>query len=411
MSAAATSAIAVNWNAKLKAAVPPLATREQALDAARHLVPRIAARANLTESERGVPSQSVQEILDAGLFSVSTPKVFGGSELGLATMVEVATILGGACGSTGWVYGVLTGHNWLVGLFEAEAQHEVFDDPRALTASVFRLSSTVVPVEGGYRMTGGQGRFCSGVDHSQWVVVGSAVTRDGAPPEPGFFLVPMSDVEIIDDWFTAGMRGTGSRSIRIADAFIPSHRMIRMADVQAGTTPGAMFHDTPSYKTPFTIAQPFSLIGALLGMGLAGLRDFADGQAKRMGPMPADQVAEQATTFARIADAGADIDAACALVLRDCVSLDTSPNPAKLSREDRTKVQRDLAYAAQKCRHAVNRLFEASGGSGIYEGASLQRIWRDLNSAAAHTAFAWDPASAAFGRAYVGLPASAYERR
>jgi 3-hydroxy-9,10-secoandrosta-1,3,5(10)-triene-9,17-dione monooxygenase len=39
--------------------------------------------------------------------------------------------------------------------------------------------------------------------------------------------VPTADLEVVDDWFTNGMRGTGSRSVRARDVFVPAHRTAR----------------------------------------------------------------------------------------------------------------------------------------------------------------------------------------
>ena len=385
---------------------------QEALSRARALLPAVRARAQQAEADRRVPDETVDELRDAGLFAIATPKAFGGSELGIEVMVRIAAELGAACGSTGWVYGVLTGHNWMLGLFPEQAQAEVFSDPRALTGSVFRLAAKVVPVEGGYRMTGGEGRFCSGVDYSDWVVVGSAVDRGEGPPEPRFMLVPMSDVEVVDDWFTAGMRGTGSRSIRIADAFIPEHRTCLTADMMRGTSPGAKLHaGSPAYAIPFPVAQPFSLIGAPIGMAQGALEAVAATTAKKLAAMKPEQVGEQGALFARIAEASADIDSAMALVLADCALLDSLADPTALTPVERARIMRNLAYAAQKCRYAATSMFEAGGGSGIYDSSPLQRIWRDANSATAHTAFAWDDASTSFGRAYLGLPPSPFSRR
>jgi 3-hydroxy-9,10-secoandrosta-1,3,5(10)-triene-9,17-dione monooxygenase len=70
---------------------------------------------------------------------------------------------------------------------------------------------------------------------------------------------------------------------------------------------------------------------------------------------------------------------------------------------------RDIAYAVNKCRHAINSLYEAGGGCAIYVSVDLQRIWRDMNSAAAHNAFMRDKVDTAFGRAALGMPPSKFD--
>lgn len=385
------------------AGAPPLASHEAALAAARALHERIRARADRTESERVVCAETIHELMDVGLFGVVTPRQFGGSELGFGTLVDVTAEIASACGSTGWVYGVLAGHSWMLNLFPLEAQREVMSRERVLTATVFRLGGTVTEVDGGYRLVGGEGRFCSGIDHAQWVIVGNAVQRQGQPPEPRFFVVPRSDIEIVDDWFTAGMRGTGSRSIRIADAFIPAHRSVAVKDMVTGVGAGGDENRAAIFRMPFQNVTPFSLVGAPLGMARAAVRSFGAGLATRLGSFSSEQVAEQSATFARLAEAVAELDAAQALVREDSRLVDGAHDARSLTALEWSRVQRDWAYAAQKARGSVNELFEAAGGSGIYNNSELQRIWRDVNSAAQHFAFTWDSAMTSYGRTALGL--------
>ena len=377
--------------------------RAEALNRVRSLLPRIRARSTRTEADRRVPDETVKELLQQGLFGLVTPRVFGGSELGFGSLVEVTTEIAAACGSTGWVFGVLAGHSWLLNLFPPDAQSEILSDPRALISTVFRLGGTVTRVDGGYRLVGGEGRFCSGIDFAQWVIVGNSVTLADGSTEPQFFVVPRSDVEVIDDWYTAGMRGTGSRSIRIADAFIPEHRSVPLKDMVSGNGAGAQFHSSPLYRMPFQIVAPFSIIGAPMGMARGAIQLFVDGLKSRLVSMSALEAAEQSPTLVRIGEAMADIDAAYALVMEDAGRIDRARDPSEVPALDRARVARDWAYAAQKARYAVSAIFEVAGGSGIYNSSELQRMWRDVNSAAQHVAFGWDGAMANFGRASVGV--------
>ncbi|NSX14710.1 acyl-CoA dehydrogenase family protein [Cupriavidus taiwanensis] len=388
--------------------VPVLASHDAAMAAARALHESIRARAERTESERIVSTQTIHELMDAGLFGVVTPRMFGGSELGFATLVDVTAEIAAACGSTGWVYGVLAGHSWMLNLFPLQAQREVMSAGRVLTATVFRLGGTITEVEGGYRLVNGDGRFCSGIDHVQWVIIGNAVQRAGQPPEPRFFVVPREDIEIVDDWFTAGMRGTGSRSIRIAEAFIPAHRSVSVKDMMSGMADETGSVRAPIYRMPFHNVTPFSLVGAPLGMARAAVRSFSEGLAARLATFSSEQAAEQSATFARVAESVAEIDAALAVVREDARRVDSAEDPRSLSELEWARIPRDWAYAAQKARYAVNALFEAAGGSGIYNSSELQRIWRDVNSAAQHFAFTWDSAMTSYGRAAVGLPPSKF---
>jgi alkylation response protein AidB-like acyl-CoA dehydrogenase len=89
--------------------------------------------------------------------------------------------------------------------------------------------------------------------------------------------------------------------------------------------------------------------------------------------------------------------------MEDAAVIDNADDAGSIATLQRIRFQRDVAFAAQKCRNAITNLFEVSGGSGIYETSDLQRIWRDVNAAASHFAFNWDSAAVNYGRALLGL--------
>jgi 3-hydroxy-9,10-secoandrosta-1,3,5(10)-triene-9,17-dione monooxygenase len=385
-------------------ATPLPKSRAEAVERARALLPKIRARARRVDSDRIVPQETIRELTEAGLFGVVMPKVLGGADLGFATLVDVTVEIASACGSSGWVYGVLAGHSWMINLFPIEAQREIYAGAGALIATVFRLSGDVRPVPGGYRLTGGEGRFCSGIDHADWVIVGNQVLRDGAEPEPRFFVVPKSDItEIVDDWYVAGMRGTGSKTIKIADAFIPELHSVSVAEMNSGKSPGALFHAKPVYQMSWRGIAPFSLVGVPMGLGRAAVASFSESLRNTMAKFNAEQVAEQSATFARLAVAAADIDAVHASVIESARRLDEARDAADITAEQLSRAPRDWAYAAQRSRNAVSSLFEAAGGSATYDASELQRLWRDANASAQHIAFTWDNAMTAYGRALVGV--------
>lgn len=381
-----------------------LASRQEALEAARRLAPTLAERAERTEQNRSVPEESISDLLDAGLFGVVTPRRWGGSELGFGTLLEVQAELASACASTGWVYGVLAGHTWLGSLFPEQAQAELFENPRTLAASLIRLGGEApTRVEGGFRWAGGTGKFCSGVDHSNWVLVGGQVPGEDGTAEHWYFLLPSEDIEIVDDWHAVGLKGTGSKALVVRDAFIPEHRAVRFTDLSAGRSPGAALHRDGHYGLPYETVWPLSLAGAPLGAARGALKAFTAATEKRVSGLPAVAQAGNGPAFVRLAQASAQIDSAFALLLRDAAEADDALPGSTFTDLQKAARSRNLAFAVQQCRDAVNTLYEASGGSGVYLSGAMQRLWRDVNAASQHVAFTWDLAGMAFGRAAVGL--------
>ncbi len=377
--------------------------REAALDRARALTPALRARAPAADTDRRLPDATIAELHDAGLFNVIRPRLLGGEELGIASLLEITAELASACGSTGWVYGVLAGHGWLLNLFPIEAQREILAERNALTATVFRLGGLAERVAGGYRISDATGKFCSGIDFASWVIVGNAVRNPSGPPEPRFFVVGRKDIEVVDDWFTIGMRGTGSRSIRIRDAFVPEHFSVTIESLARGRSPGAEAHTAPLYRMPFQLVAPFSIIGAPVGIARGAAELYKDGLSAFLADESDIEIAGKAATLSRIGQTSAEADAAFALVHAAATRIDRTADPAALSPRDRARFPRDWAWAAQTSRDAVSRLFTAAGGAATFEGSDIQRLWRDVNAASQHFAFVWDNAMSDFGRVALGL--------
>ncbi|HVG50286.1 MAG TPA: acyl-CoA dehydrogenase family protein [Xanthobacteraceae bacterium] len=387
------------------------ASLDEALERANGLVERLRARAADVDTERRITDESIADIGDTGLFRISAPRMFGGSQFGISPLIQTVATIASGCGSTGWVYAVLSGHNWAVGLFPEKAQREVFSDPDALVASIVRLGGNAPKkVEGGYLFEDAAGKFCSGIEHAKWIMVGAGVATGTEAPEPRYFLIPKSEIEIIDDWYTAGLRGTRSCSLKVKRSFVPEHRSVSIPEIAKGTAPGMVLHDSPVYRAPFPQILPFPLAGVPIGLARAALEIFINGYRGKLKNFVSEQIAEQSAVLARISDVHAEVASATALVFNDTVEIDAVADGTKISAFDRARYVRNAAYGANKCRYAVTSLFEASGGSGIYDTFELQRIWRDVNAAAAHNAFMRDKLDPAFSRALLGLPASKFDR-
>jgi alkylation response protein AidB-like acyl-CoA dehydrogenase len=378
---------------------------QEAVEAVLRIAPRIREQCDQTEANRLVDPGIIRLLEQAGLFGVLGSRAFGGSEIGVEALVRVTIEIASCCGSTGWVYGVLAGHSWLLNLFPPEAQREASESANTLTATVFRLGGSARKVDGGYRLQGGQGRFSSGIDHVGWIMVGNNVLLEDGKTEQRFLLIPRSEVKVIDDWHTLGMRGTGSRSIEIPDSFIPEHRTLSVADLNAGKAPGASFHKRPFYQLGLADVVVYSVAAAPLGMARAALQcaaeDFRRASAK--GPRP-----YQDAFFGKFGKAAADIDAAINLVLADAARLDRLADSNTLDETARRELQRNGSWAVQTCRDAVNELYKLAGGTVIYDSSALQRIWRDINSAAQHTGLSEDRAMIDYARSRLGLPPEAF---
>jgi len=164
------------------------------LKRARELVPVLEARSAETNAQRSVPQATIDDFQQAGFFKLLQPRRFGGYEADYGLFGEILEQLAQGCGSSAWVCSVLAEHPWFVSFFPDEAQNEVWGtDPDARISASFS-PKPVKPVEGGF-LASGLWSFSSGCDHAHWAFLGGA-----SPNGLIYMLVPMREIEIVDDW-------------------------------------------------------------------------------------------------------------------------------------------------------------------------------------------------------------------
>jgi 3-hydroxy-9,10-secoandrosta-1,3,5(10)-triene-9,17-dione monooxygenase len=382
----------------------PYQTLGEAVEIARALAPKLRERIPAAEEQRRLPKENVRDLLDSGLIDLETPAHFGGAELNLDALMEVTAALAEGCPSTGWVYALWAAHVWLIGQYPLHVQEEVFADPDTLVSSVVNTEGTPERVEGGYRWSG-KGFFSSGVDHCNWLIAAVDVDPSIKPlGDRRWFILRRSDFDIIDDWYTVGLKGTGSKTIQINDAFVPDERVVVHKELSEGRGEGARLYGSPLYCAAMDFTFSLPLAGPAYGIGRAAVSAFRERVKSRLEHANPRIAGEQAGTLVRYAKAAAEIEAARALLLETARRFCYMP-AAEASELDRAECRRNVAYATQLCRNAVNSLFEASGGSNIYNDRDLSRLWRDANVAGMHHGLMWDVHGLGYGRIAAGLPA------
>lgn len=379
---------------------------DDAIARARELAPHLRERVPEAEAGRRLPDETVRDLLESGLLLLLVPRSMGGSELNYDAVLDVTAVLGEACASTGWVYALWTAHLWMIAQLPEHIQDAVFRDPESepLVSSCVNTVGKPIRVEGGYRWTG-KGFFSSGVDHAHWLTPAMEAPNDDGTTDRRWFLMPRSDFEIVDDWFTMGLKGTGSKTIVANDVFIPDQRVLLVKDMTAGVAPGASIHSGALYQAGFEFVFSLPVGMPALGPARGFLKVFQERIRARINGDNPVLAREAMTSLPRLAQASAEIDAAYALLLQNVRQYCFAP-ASQFTDLDRTKCRAQTSYAAQLCRRAVNDLFESGGGSSLFESSDMQRLWRDTNAAAAHHGLTWDIRATEFGRVLMGLPAA-----
>jgi alkylation response protein AidB-like acyl-CoA dehydrogenase len=364
-------------------------------------------RAQQTETDRRVGEDMIARMREMDLFRIMQPQAYGGFECGFDVFSQVVATIATGCGSTGWVYGLLASHQWLVACFPREAQDEVWQDRSALVAGTYAPVGQAVAVDGGYRLSG-TGSFCSGCDNAQWQLLGGMIPQPDSAAKPGFFLLRSTDCTIDDNWHTMGLAGTGSKNLVVRDAFVPVHRALTFAELADASAPSMRTHPNPLYRQSFLAVLPITIVSPVLGMAEGALADFLAMASVRTtrGAVAGGnrRMAELTTVQMRVAEASALIDAARLLMSRDLAEAYASAVRGEaISIDVRLRNRRDQAYCVRLLVQAIDALFLAAGGQGLFLDKSLQRSWRDAHAAASHISLNWDSTGSMYGQHMLGL--------
>jgi 3-hydroxy-9,10-secoandrosta-1,3,5(10)-triene-9,17-dione monooxygenase len=380
-------------------------TYAEAIARARALVPVLRERAGQTEAGRRLLPANEADLHQAGLFRFGQPRRWGGMELDFVSMFEIPMEVGRGCASTAWNVGNLAVHHWMLALFEPQVQQEVWaDNPDALIASgIAYPQGRAERVPGGIRLTG-HWNFSSGVDSSQWNMLAAQV-RDGDRVVDWLMcLVPCAEHEIIDDWQVMGMRGTGSKSVRVKDLFVPAHRVVSMLTARGGSDfPGAAVNANPMYRIPMSAMAAHCIGGVAVGNAEAALELTIAAVRERSTNYTANRMRDFQAVQLRVAAAASRIEAARLMGLQDCREAQAIAESGRIPGPDeKLRFKRNLAWLVGQCTEAVDGLHAMAGANGIYDGYPIQRLFRDAHALAGHISFSWDTQGSNWGLVALG---------
>ncbi len=385
--------------AKANAAVPA-----DPVGAARALTATVRDRAPEAERNRRLHRETHEAMRDAGLYRVQMPARYGGFEMSHSAMLDISVEIGRGCGSSAWIFSNIAAQNGIVSMACRAAQDDVWaDDPDACVASSFPApGATARRVDGGI-VVNGVWSFASGVDWADWNNLQVFVPRPEGGVEHRMALVPKSDYRVIDDWHSPGLAATGSRSIGLDDVFVPEHRTLNTAAARAGETIDASGNFGPIFRVPPMCGANKIFSGPVIGIARGAL-DAVERELSGRKTAGGVAMATLTTAQLRVAEAGALIDAALALMHRDCgIALDIGASGRLTTAEDRAIWRRNNAYAGVLCTRAVELLHPLLGAHGLVADSDFQRAWRDIHAATMQINMSWDRQAVPAGQIQLGI--------
>ena len=357
------------------------------------------ARASEIETLRRLPDDLAARLAATGLCRALAPAEVGAAEAGVDELVDAVEGLAFWDGAIAWCGMISATTSLLAGHLPDDWVEPIFGAEDSVTGGYAAPVGTARTVDGGLSVSG-RWQWGSGTHHCTWIGGGTRVATDGTPPRsdgmvaPFVFFAP-DQVELLDTWHSAGLRGTGSTDYVVEQALVPEGRW-----VQLGGPPNV---DRPLYRFPFYGALAVGVATVTLGLARRAISELVSLAATKRPAQSSRTLAERSVVQAQVAEAEAAQRSARALLDETVRAAGEAAAAGEISGEQRRLVRLATTNAALQAARAVDLCYHAGGGSSVYESSPLQRVFRDVHVATQHAMVA-PRTYEVLGRAALGLP-------
>lgn len=350
------------------------------LAAAQALLPKIRELGDQIDAEREIPQSLIGEMREAGLFRMTAPTEWGGPELHPIAQYEILETLAAEDGSVAWCAYTGASSGYFACFLDPDVSRRMYSDIDSVTAGAPAMTGNAEAVDGGFKVTG-RWSFGSGIANAKWALGGCLQTKDGAPVlneqgKPNAFIafLPGEHVNVIENWNTIGMRGTGSHDYEVVDLFVPNEHTFSIA-----TSPIKLAGTLYQLRTMIFFNHAALALGVARG-AMNAFREYAASKETRSGPLN-----QQHFALTAVATAEALIGSARAYVLATMDEIFQSLERGdELTVRQRALYRLSIVHAHRAAVEAVELLFQAAGSTATRVPNRLERAFRDVHVANQH---------------------------
>lgn len=181
------------------------------------------------------------------------------------------------------------------------------------------------------------------------------------------FTVPMKSdgIQLLNDWYTLGMRGTGSQTVTLNNVFIPEDSIVMKRT--KGEFP--MF-----WNVVLTVALPL-IMAPYVGIAEKAMKIILEkSKAKQSRPLHTSLLLGEIYNSLTLAQ----------VLHKDMIEI---ANNLDFQAEERIGVEilARKTLVANACTETVNKAMEIAGGQSFYRIFELERLFRDMQAVGFHT--------------------------
>jgi alkylation response protein AidB-like acyl-CoA dehydrogenase len=378
------------------------AVREELLKGAEKVGKLAEEQAAKSEKEASVSDEVVELMKREDITKMMLPKEYGGPQVGIKTFASVVRKIANYNISAAWLAYLYPLHNMLPAFLPKKGQEEIFNQG-GLIADIFAAVGTAEKDGDGYRISG-KWNFVSGVNHSSWVGVGVKIQMPGKDkPEVCLPIIPTSELQVVENWDTFGLRGSGSNQVIADNVYVPSERIFLPEKAEKTRRPAEEEYDQeyPLYHVPLFPAFYFGFPVIAIGGAERIIQEFKTMTEKRVRLMDGVKESESPRSQRVMAEITADFKTAEALMekyinLLENYEEDGAQTPISEFFAIRTKIVKITTEISM-------RVLLTLGGGALYKGGPIELFFRDIMAVATHKTSLYEDSVAAYGQELFGF--------
>ncbi len=355
-------------------------------DLVRKAAPVLRSTSAASDAARQLAPEAMDVLVGEGILRAFVPPVYHGAELGPVDGVKLFEELALYDSAAAWVGAINAAGAWLISLLPPQAADEILGDPRAVVNGSLFPPLTAESAPGGYRISG-RSSFASGCNYATWLQCQAIIVENGAPkieptgiPEAILIHFPASEAQIVDNWNTLGMRGTGSNDFQVTEVFVPVHRVWPMGPV---ATVNPAFTDALTRMGIWWFSPLVASVS--LGIARAAIADFVQLAQRKTPSYTQVSLADKEVVQDKLARARAAVDAARSYLYQTLADAEAAVRTqTKLSIEQGIPLALAASHAVEASSHAVDLVHSCVGTSGIRNELRFQQYFRDVHTISQH---------------------------
>ncbi|MDP6377437.1 MAG: acyl-CoA dehydrogenase family protein [Pseudomonadales bacterium] len=359
-------------------------------------------QADEAEKNGDVSTELIEQMKKAGIFKLCIPAALGGDEVHPMDSLDVIDAIAQGDGSTAWVTMVCATTALMSAYLNEEWAHRIYSQEGVITCGVTAPTGRARMVDGGI-LVSGRWQWGSGTSHADWVLGGSLLVDENDQPVKDaegrlHHLLPFFEkdqIRILQTWDVHGMSGSGSNDFSVEDAFVPEGRWVRFG-VDQPRLPGL-------YQFPLLGVLGMGVASISLGVARRAVVELIELAAGKIPVASSTILGNRTYVQSAVAEAEAAIRSAKAL-MREAVADAWVParDGTPMTDQHRAILRLATTNASRQATRAVDLMYNAAGGTPVYNRSPLSRIFRDAHVATAHI-MVGPPTYELVGRVLMGM--------